>query len=75
LKYHPACLVALYNRERAHLFAQECAASSEKQAERQSQAIAFSELVTFIMESCNSTADPQTFRLADLVALYKSRVE
>ena len=27
------------------------------------------------MESCNSTADPQTFRLADLVALYKSRVE
>jgi hypothetical protein len=33
LKYHPACLVALYNRERAHLVAQECATSSEKQAE------------------------------------------
>jgi len=76
LKYHPACLTALYNRERAYLNAHDQHATSEEEEEEKNAcAIAFSELVTYINETCNSKAGPHTFRLADLTALYQKRID
>lgn len=75
LKYHPACLVALYNRERAYLKVQE----QEKAQEHWKKAypIAFSELVTYIseMKNASDSRDPLIFKLADLTMLYKKRLE
>ena len=62
LKYHPACLVALYNEERAYLKAKE----QEKAQEHWKEAypIAFSELVTYIseMKSASDSRDPLIFK-------------
>ena len=75
LKYHPACLVALYNEERAYLKAKE----QEKAQEHWKEAypIAFSELVTYIseMKNASDSRDPVIFKLADLTTLYKQRLE
>lgn len=75
LKYHPACLVALYNRERAYLKVQEQAKAQEHWKE--AYPIAFSELVTYISEMKNTSdsRDPLVFKLADLTILYKQRLE
>ena len=75
VKYHPACLVALYNRERAYLKVQE----QEKAKEHWKEAypIAFSELVTYIteMKNASDSRDPHIFKLANLTMLYKQRLE
>eukprot|EP00795_Rhopilema_esculentum_P008933 gene8933-16565_t len=75
LMYHPKCLGSLYNRVRSHLATQNDHLNHDEDSENQSLAVAFSELVTYIIESCNSGEGPHTFRLADLVLLYKQRVE
>jgi len=75
MKYHPTCLVALYNRERAHLHAQE---QNTEELERQAAyPIAFSELVTYISEmtAASDSSDPPIFRLGDLCMLYRERLE
>ena len=74
LKYHLECLTDLYNRERSHLRAtkrheQECA--PEEDAHPQ----AFSELVTYLVETSRSSEGPTVFRLADIVNLYTKRLE
>ena len=77
LKYHPACLVAVYNRERAHLNAQEQKKAEELLPKKEAYPIAFSELVTYISEmkaACEGT-DPPIFRLADLSTLYRKRLQ
>ena len=75
LKYHPACLVALYNQERAYLKVQE----QEKAQEHWKEAypIAFSQLVTYISEMKNASdcRNPLIFKFADLTMLYKQRLE
>jgi len=76
MKYHPRCLVELYNLERAYLNA----VKQEEKGNRrgnESYPVAFSELVIYIMDSkvTNTEATPVVFRLADLAALYKSRLE
>ena len=75
LKYHPACLVALYNEERACLKTKE----QEKAQEHWKEAypIAFSKLVTYIseMKNASDSRDPLIFKLADLTTLYKQRLE
>ena len=75
LKYHPACLVALYNKEGAYLKAKE----QEKAQEHWKEAypIAFSKLVTYIseMKNASDSRDPLIFKLADLTTLYKQRLE
>lgn len=75
LKYHPTCLVALYNRQRDFLRAQE----QEKAQEHWKEAypIAFSELVTHISEikASSDGTDPPIFKLADLTTLYKQQLE
>ena len=75
LKYHPACLVALYNRERAYLKVQEQKKAQEHWKE--AYPIAFSELVTYIseMKNASDSRDPLIFKLADLTMLYKKRQE
>ena len=64
----------LYNRERSHLRAtkrheQECA--PEEDAHPQ----AFSELVTYLVETSRSSEGPTVFRLADIVNLYTKCLE
>ena len=75
LKYHPACLVALYNQERACLKVQE----QQKAGEHWKEAypIAFSKLVTYIsgMKNASDSRDPLIFKLADLTILYNQRLE
>ncbi|KAJ8379036.1 hypothetical protein AAFF_G00232050 [Aldrovandia affinis] len=74
LKYRFACLTDLYNRERTYLRAtkrleQECA--PEEDAHPQ----AFSELVTYLVETTRSGEGPAVFRLADIVYLYAQHLE
>ena len=77
LKYHPTCLVALYNRERAHLNELKELIKAEEMERNAAYPIAFSELVTYITETkvaCESS-DPPIFRLCDLCLLYRERLE
>lgn len=72
LKYHSACLATLYNRERAFLRNVE----KMKQSENQDvYPLAFSELVTYIVETKSSSEGPAIFRLADMLNLYKQHLE
>eukprot|EP00795_Rhopilema_esculentum_P009826 gene9826-18399_t len=75
LMYHPKCLASLYNRVRSHLASQNDHLNHDEDSENQNLAVAFSELFTYIIESCNSGEGPHTFRLADLVLPYKQRVK
>ena len=78
IKYHPACLAALYNRERAHRNAEEYKNSANGFDKKDAHPIAFSELVTYICEmklSSKDTDPPTIFRLADLISLYKEGLE
>ena len=74
LKYHRSCLTALYNRERAHLVtvAKE---RKEQSREKEIYPLVFSELLAYIVETKISTDEPVVFKLADLVSLYKQRLE
>ena len=76
LKYHPACLVAVYNRERArhHLIKQE---QSRKKPGRELYPIAFPELILYITDTRAATegTDPVIFRVAYLATEYKQRLE
>ena len=77
LKYHPTCLVALYNRERAHLHELKELKKTEEMERNAVYPIAFSELVTYITETkgaCESS-NPLIFRLCDLCLLYRERLE
>lgn len=66
LKYHPAYLVAVYNKERDYLRVQEQERAQEDLNE--AYPIAFSELVTHIsdIKAVSDGAAPPIFRLADL---------
>ena len=77
LKYHPACLAALYNRKRAYLKAIGQEHSGESSCNKEAYPLAFSELLIYINESKNNRegTSPVTFRLADLTKIYKERLE
>jgi len=75
LKYHPACLAALYNKERLHLNRQRNKESTELATRKEAYPTAFSELVTYIIETNNSSSEAVIFRLADLISPYKERLE
>lgn len=75
LKYHPACLVALYNRERAFLNVQKQKNAEDTLQRQDVYPMAFSELVTYIIESENESSDPPIFRLGDLCSLYRERLD
>ncbi len=74
LKYHCSCLIALYNREQAHI-AQKNKETLESSQEKNFIPLAFSELLAYVIEKRYSTDDPAIFRLDELVSLYKERLE
>ena len=76
LKYHVACLADLYNRERAHLRAEELKNAGEMGTGK-AYPIAFSELMTYIMETkaASDHSTPPIFRLSDICKLYKQRLQ
>ncbi|KAJ8386023.1 hypothetical protein AAFF_G00178440 [Aldrovandia affinis] len=74
LKYHFACLTDLYNRERTYLRATK-RLEQERAPEEDAHPQAFSELVTYLVETTRSGEGPAVFRLADIVHLYAQRLE
>ena len=74
LKYHLACLTDLYNRERTCLRATK-RLEQEQGPEHNAHPQAFSELVTYLVETNRSGEGPAVFRLADIVQLYTQRLE
>jgi hypothetical protein len=75
LKYHYSCLTALFHKERAYLLTIENRDDIELTQEREVYPLVFSELPTYIVEIKTSSDNPVVFRLADLVSLYKQRLE
>lgn len=71
-KYHLACLAGLYNRVRAQKNAEERQLHSS--VEHSVYPLAFSELITYIVETSTSLESPFVFRLTNLVHLYKERL-
>lgn len=71
-KYHPACLVGLYNRERDHLNAIKQEQSLKSSAFEWYPSIC-SELVSYItdMKTTSEGTDAVIFKLTDLASLYK----
>ena len=77
LKYHPLCLVGLYNIESPHLKSLSDKQSKHNCPVKGANRLAFSELVTYINETKNNSESTTlvVFRLADLAALYKQRLQ
>lgn len=73
---HPACLIALHNRQRAHLKKINLKSRSKCDTKTDNAyPLAFSEQVTYIVETKSSFGSPAIFRLADMVNLYKQHLE
>ena len=73
LKYHSTCLVGLYNRERAHRLVEK---QFQEGLQQDVYPLAFfSEIITYIVETKSSKEGPSILRLADMVQLYKQRLE
>ncbi len=68
-QYHVACLTDLYNRERSYIRAPK-RVEQERAPEEDGHPQAFSELVTYLVETTRSGEGPAVFRLADIVHLY-----
>ncbi|CAC5421078.1 unnamed protein product [Mytilus coruscus] len=75
LKYHPACLVALYNKERAVKKKTEEQAQIDTDAEKEAGDVALAELVNYVFETQRNSDGANTFRLADLSNMYEKRVQ
>ena len=77
LKYHPACLVSLYNRERTYLKAISQEQSDQSSCGKEAYPLPFSELMIYITETKNANegTSPTIFRLADLIKIYRERLE
>ena len=75
MRYRQPCLTALNNRYIAHIAAK----SKEDQLSHENKTFScvFSELVTYIFEKSNNTSNdkPTVFNLAELVGLYRERLE
>ena len=74
LEYHYSCLTALYHKERAHIAAKNQEKVQSFQ-EKDAFPLVFSELLTYVIETRNSSDVPVSFRLANLVILYKERLD
>ena len=69
-KYHTKCLVSLYNKVR-----DADAKTAEPDPDRMNHAVALAELVTYIEEARTDALVAPVFVLADLAALYTTRME
>ena len=75
LKYHPACLAVLYSKQRSHLNRHRNEESTELAITKEACPTAFSEIVTYIIETNNNSSEAVIFRLAGLISLYKERLQ
>lgn len=77
LKYHPSCLAALYNRERAYLKSSSQEHSNQSSCDDEVYPLAFPELLIYITETKNASeaTSPAIFKLADLTLIYKERLK
>ncbi|CAC5384046.1 unnamed protein product [Mytilus coruscus] len=75
LKYHPACLVALDNKERAVKKKTEEQAQNDIDAENKAGDVALAKLVNYIFETQRNSDGANAFRLADLANMYERRVQ
>jgi len=75
LKYHTTCLTGLYNKERGQMRALERQKRSQGILEQDAYPVAFSELVTYMVETKSNSEGPVVFRLAEIVILYTRRLE
>jgi hypothetical protein len=66
-KYHPACLVALYNRERERV-------AMRQEDESNTNDASIAELVSYIFETQRNSMESVMFRLADLISVYEERL-
>ena len=73
VKYHLICLTSVYNRERTFLRQQR--QKEHGQHDRQAYDRAFTELVTFVIETQRSSEGGNVFRLSDLTDLMTKRME
>ncbi|CAC5414551.1 unnamed protein product [Mytilus coruscus] len=73
LKYHPTCLVALYNKERAVKKKKSEQTEIDIDAENEAGDVALSELVNYIFETQKNSHGTTVFRLADLANMYERR--
>ena len=64
----------LYNRERTYLRATK-RLEQERPPEEDAYPQAFSEIVTYLVETTRSNEGPAVFRLADIIHLYAQRLE
>lgn len=71
LKYHATCLDALYNKEKTHLSRN----ASSMEEESNVYPIVFSELLACMAETKLNSEGTKVFRLAELVDLYKQRLQ
>jgi len=76
-KYYFACLVGMCNRKEAHLNALKYEQNPKSSASQNLYSFAFSELVIYItaMMTTREETDPVIFKLADLVSLFKQRLQ
>ena len=68
-KYHPAFLVAFYNRERQRATTRQGDESNIKDASLKDIAIA--EIVSYVFETQMNSTESVVFRLTDLVSMYE----
>ncbi|XP_064120845.1 uncharacterized protein LOC135225465 [Macrobrachium nipponense] len=74
MKYHPGCLVSLYNQERS------CKKKQENKSDEQenvtvTENIALAELVNYIFETVRNNEESKAFRLADLANMFEQLVQ
>ena len=70
LKYHRACLTALYNRQRSHLRSLE-KVSHQTKDEPDAYPLFLSELVNYMIETSLQSDEPTVFPLVDISQLYQ----
>ena len=76
MKYHPACLTSLYNRERScKKKTEEKSHDDESEITTEVENIALAELVNYIFETVRNSEDTQAFRLADFVNMFEKRIK
>ena len=75
MKFHPACLASLYNRERAVKSKQTAQCKSGMEGEKECDHFALVELVTYIFETQRNSEGASAFRIADLANMYDRRMQ
>ena len=77
-KYHPTCLLALYDKASRVVLEKQMASSDNSVAnisDLNAESLALAEVIAFIEETKNSELSPTVFKLSDLSELYYRQLE